>query len=68
MTEFGPEGYGLGLEKYKINNTIYFGHGGDNISFKIRNFYDSKTKNVLILISNQYKDQYVMKVARKILE
>lgn len=68
MTEFGSEGYGLGLEKYTINNNIYFGHGGDNISFKIRNFYNLKTKNLLILISNQYQDKYVMKVAKKILK
>ena len=67
MTEFGTEGYGLGLQKYTINRNVYIGHGGDNISFKIRNFYNLKTKNLLILISNHYQDKYVMKVAKKIL-
>lgn len=68
MTEFGEENYGLGIEQYYINNEYYIGHSGDNISFKIRNFYNIKNKKLLILISNQYKDKYVMKVAKLILK
>ena len=68
MMTFGKEGYGLGLEQFKVNNEMYIGHGGDNLSFKIRNFYNPKNKNLLILISNQYKDEYVMKVAKEILK
>tara|TARA_R110000868_G_scaffold342354_1_gene603178 strand:- start:1081 stop:2037 length:957 start_codon:yes stop_codon:yes gene_type:complete len=68
MTKFNVEGYGLGLEQYKINNNYYLGHSGDNISFKVRNFYNVKNQNLLILISNQYKDKYIMKVAKQILK
>jgi hypothetical protein len=68
MAKFGTEGYGLGLEQYKINNNNYLGHGGDNISFKVRNFYDTKNQNLLILIANQYKDKYMMKVAKQVLK
>ena len=68
MISFGKEGYGMGLQKQVVDGKVYLGHGGDNISFKIRNFYDAKTKNLLILISNQYKDKYIMKVANQILQ
>lgn len=68
MMTFGKEGYGLGLEQFKVNNETYIGHGGDNLSFKIRNFYNPTNQNILILISNQYKDEYILKVAKEILK
>jgi CubicO group peptidase (beta-lactamase class C family) len=68
MITFGTEGYGIGLETFNINKQIYFGHGGDNLHFKIRNFYNPKSKELLILIANQFNDKYIMKVARKILK
>lgn len=67
MTDFGKEKYGLGLEKYTINNKTYFGHPGDNISFATRNYYNPQTKDLLILMSNNYKDTYIGKVVKDIL-
>lgn len=67
MSNFGKEKYGLGLEKYTINNKTYFGHPGDNISFATRNYYNPQTKDLLILMSNQYKDRYIGKVVKDIL-
>ena len=67
MSNFGKEKYGLGLERYTINNKTYFGHPGDNISFATRNYYNPQTKDLLILMSNQYKDRYIGKVVKDIL-
>lgn len=70
MTDFGNKDYeyGLGIEKYTINGKQYLGHGGDNFSFKARNFYNPLTKDLLILLSNQYGDKYMGKIIRKLLE
>lgn len=65
MTSLGNEVYGLGIEKIKLNNEIYYGHGGDNISFKIRNYYNPKTKELIILMANHYKDPYVSKIVHE---
>lgn len=68
MLTFETKTYGLGIEKIIVNSKIYYGHGGDNISFKARNFYNPETGDLLILMANQYKDEYIMKVAEKILK
>ncbi len=67
MTTFGKEGYGMGMQEFIFNKKQYIGHGGDNLSFKIRNFYNPETKDILILMANQYGDKYTMKIAKKIL-
>lgn len=66
MIHFGGDKYGLGIEKYIIKNEIYYGHSGDNISFKVRNYYNPRTKELYILMANQYKDLYTMKIASEI--
>lgn len=67
MITFSSEGYGMGMQEFIFNKKQYIGHGGDNLSFKVRNFYNPKTKDILILMANQYEDKYIMKVAKKIL-
>ena len=65
MVTLGSEKYGLGIEKYKINNEIYYGHGGDNISFRVRNYYHPKTKELTIIMANHYKDPYSLKIVNE---
>lgn len=67
MTTFGKEGYGMGMQEFIFNKKKYIGHGGDNLSFKIRNFYNPKTKDIIILMANQYADKYTMKIAKSVL-
>lgn len=63
MTTF-KDGFGLGIEEIMINGSIFFGHGGDNISFKNRNVFNPETKELLILMSNHFKDKYIVKIGR----
>lgn len=66
MTDFGTGKYGLGLEKYMINNEIYYGHAGDNLSFSVRNYYNPKTKDLYILMVNQFNGSYISKAVSEI--
>jgi len=63
--------YGLGIERIELkrngNKTVYFGHAGDNISFKIRNYYNPKTQEMIILLANQWLDPYIDKVRKQLL-
>lgn len=70
MTSFEDD-YGLGIEKRTIHSKKeYFliGHGGDNVSFKIRNWYNPKTKDLIITISNQMGEKYIGKINNKMLK
>jgi len=63
-------GYGLGIQifhKLKGEKTLIFGHGGDNFSFKLRNYYNPETKDLVIVFSNQYKDSFTNKIAVELL-
>ena len=69
MIEF-QDNYGLGIEKIKVSsNKEYYliGHSGDNISFKIRNLYNPKTKDLIITISNQMGEKYIGKINNRII-
>ena len=62
--------YGLGIEKIEVNSKEkYFliGHRGRNISFKISNWYNLKTKDQIITITNEMEDIYVKKINSKII-
>jgi CubicO group peptidase (beta-lactamase class C family) len=52
MLTSGNETYGLGIFKFKNNNEEYYGHGGNNIGYAFRNQYNPKTKNMLLMFSN----------------
>lgn len=62
--------YGLGIEKMDINSKEKYyliGHKGRNISFKISNWYNLKTKDLIITISNEMEDIYVKKINSEII-
>lgn len=61
--------YGLGIEVLKKgkNKDIFYGHGGDNYSFKIRNYYNSKNKDLIIVFSNQYKDPFTQEITNELI-
>ena len=70
MVDF-EDNYGLGIERMKVNsNKGYYliGHSGDNISFKIRNWYNTKTKDLIITISNQMGEKYIGKINNEIIK
>ncbi len=70
MTEF-QDNYGLGIEKIKVNSKKEYyliGHGGDNVSFKTRNWYNPKTKDLIITISNQMGEKYIGKINNEIVK
>mgnify|MGYP003610941353 CR=1 FL=1 len=71
MTEFQDD-YGLGIQRIKVKskNKEYYliGHSGDNISFKIRNWYNPKTKDLIITISNQMGEKYIGKINNEIIK
>jgi CubicO group peptidase (beta-lactamase class C family) len=62
--------YGLGIEILKKgkNKDIYYGHGGDNYSFKIRNYYNPKNGDLIIVFSNQQKDPFTQKIADELVD
>lgn len=70
MTSFKDD-YGLGIERIELKKngkkTVYFGHGGDNMSFKVRNYYNPKTQEMIILMANQWLDPYIYKVRKQLL-
>ena len=64
--------YGYGFEKI-IKETSEgkvdcYGHAGDNISFVLRNYYNPKTKDLVIVFANHYGDPYSRKIATAILK
>lgn len=71
MIEFKDD-YGLGIERMVVmkedNKTItYYGHGGDNVSFKVRNYYNPLTKELIIVMANHYRDPYTDEIAGELL-
>jgi len=68
MTKF-KNNYGYGIEKILIpdKNIYYIGHGGDNLSYTNRNFYNPKTKTLVILMANHLFDKYCWKIGQEIL-
>jgi len=68
MATFNDSDYGMGLQRYPYKNTYFYGHGGDNISFKIRNYYNPVTNDLLIIASNRFGDPYMDKLTKDVLE
>lgn len=67
MITFCDKNSGLGLEKYFINGNEYYGHSGANLSFKVKNFFDPKTGKILILLANDYNDEFLSRIANELL-
>ncbi|SEE17467.1 CubicO group peptidase, beta-lactamase class C family [Tenacibaculum sp. MAR_2010_89] len=49
FTAFDEANYGLGIMKFKDG---YVGHGGNNIGYSFREYYNPKNKNLILLFSN----------------
>lgn len=66
MQSFDENDYGLGIERIKIagskGDAFWLGHAGDNISYKMRNYYNPRTKDLIIVATNQMGDRYSGKV------
>ncbi|PQJ22256.1 hypothetical protein BST94_01370 [Nonlabens xylanidelens] len=62
--------YGLGMQIFHKgkNKDLFIGHGGDNFSFKLRNYYNPKNGDLVIVFSNQYKDPFTQKIANKLVK
>ncbi len=67
MSTFNDDDYGMGLQRYKYKDIYLYGHGGDNISFKLRNYYNPLNNNILIIASNRFGDMYMDKITNAML-
>lgn len=52
MMESGNDTYGYGLFKSTYNDTLYYGHGGNNIGYAFTNGYNPITKELYLMFSN----------------
>ena len=69
MIDYESE-YGLGIELTRVgkNKVLFLGHDGDTFSFGIQNYYNTLTKDLIIVFSNQYVDPYSFKVTNKLIK
>lgn len=70
MIDFENYGYGIDIIPAESDNGSYslYGHGGDNISFTSKNYYNPKTKDLIILASNHFRDPFTAKISDDLLE
>jgi len=68
MTTF-KNNYGLGIVQIPTpeKDMFYIGHGGDDLSFTSRNYYNPKSKVLVITLSNHLFDKYCRKIGNEIL-
>lgn len=61
--------YGYGIQKIPIlgENVYYIGHGGDNLSYTNRNFYNPKTRTLVVLMANHLYDKYCWEIGCEML-
>ena len=52
MINFDDADYGLGMTKISLDGTDYIGHGGNNIGYAFREYYNTETKNLVLIFSN----------------
>ncbi|WP_109437430.1 serine hydrolase [Aquimarina sp. AU119] len=68
MLPSAEEKYGLGLMTYTHDNTIHYGHGGNNIGYAFRNTYDPTTKNLVLLFSNNRSIPFKASIQKDMLD
>lgn len=71
MTSF-EDGKGMGIELYTAKlpggrSLRLYGHDGDNLSFKCRNYYDPETREQIIFLSNCYGEKMIRKMTNELL-
>ena len=54
MLHFNEGDYGFAVMTLELDGTTYYGHGGENVGYSYRNYYDPKTNNMLLLFGNGY--------------
>lgn len=52
LIAFDDADYGLGLMTYQINEQTYYGHGGNNIGYSFREFYQPETGEMVFMFAN----------------
>lgn len=54
MQKFNDGDYGFGLYEVTIDSVQYIGHGGNNLGYAFKNYYNPKTKMLLLYFANSY--------------
>lgn len=52
LISFDEADYGLGMEKITKGDIEYIGHGGNNIGYGFREYYNPSTKEIVLIASN----------------
>ncbi|HHG85950.1 MAG TPA: class C beta-lactamase-related serine hydrolase [Bacteroidetes bacterium] len=52
MLEVGESNYGLGIMKMELHGKTYYGHGGNNLGYAYRDYYNPETKEIVLLFVN----------------
>jgi D-alanyl-D-alanine carboxypeptidase len=52
LIKFDDADYGLGMMKNTINDITYYGHGGNNVGYAYREYFNPKTNTMIMFISN----------------
>ena len=52
LVDFDDADYGLGMMKSTINDITYYGHGGNNVGYAYREYFNPKTNNMVLFVSN----------------
>lgn len=54
LISFDDAGYGLGMRHIEIIGEAYYGHGGNNLGYAYREYYNPETRDLFLLFSNAY--------------
>ena len=55
MTDFREGEYGLGLQRLELNETEYWGHGGNNYGYAFRNYYNPTDGSMILYFINRFR-------------
>jgi len=55
MTDFKEGNYGLGLQKFNIDEIEFYGHGGNNYGYSFRIYYNPKNGNMILYFTNRFR-------------
>lgn len=67
MTTF-DETFGMGLFQIIFREKEFWGHGGDNLSYSVRNYYDPKDGTLLIIAGNEINFRFRKEITEDIME
>lgn len=55
LIDFDSGEYGMGMFTETLNGKEYIGHGGNNIGYTYRNYFDRETGNAILMFGNDYR-------------